>query len=110
MSTLKLTLKKIPFDVMVEGRKKLEFRKPSKWIESRLYDKKGNPRHYDFVEFRNGYGADRPYFIAEYNGFDTALGEVIMVYPPDLRVKVEQGDYTIKIGDILEKGNLEKMK
>ena len=47
--TLKLTLKKMPFEVMVTGEKKIEFRCPSKWIESRLFDKENSKRNYKFI-------------------------------------------------------------
>lgn len=66
---LRLTLKKEPFDVMVTGEKRYEFRNPSKWIFSRLYNKMGMPIHYDFVEFTNGYGKGKPMFLCEYKGF-----------------------------------------
>ncbi len=66
---LRLTLKKEPFDVMVTGEKKCEYRNPSKWIYSRLYNKMGMPKHYDFVEFTNGYGKGKPMFLCEYKGF-----------------------------------------
>jgi len=36
--TLFLSLKKQPFDVMVTGEKKEEFRKNKNWIRSRLFD------------------------------------------------------------------------
>ena len=38
MKVLRLTLKKKAFDVMVTGEKQEEFRKYSKWIESRLFN------------------------------------------------------------------------
>ena len=49
-SILKLTLKKKWFDLMIVGKKNKEFRKPSKWIDSRLIGKS-----YNFVKFTNGY-------------------------------------------------------
>ena len=50
MSTLKLSINKKAFDVMVTGEKTEEFRDESKWIMSRL------KKDYDFVQFTNGYG------------------------------------------------------
>ena len=67
--TLKLVISKKPFDVMITGEKLEEFRVPSKWIESRLFDKKGNPREYELIQFTNGYGKDRSTFTAKYKGF-----------------------------------------
>ena len=49
-----MTLKAAPYEVMVTGEKKVEFRKVSKWMESRLFSKDGD-RQYDRVVFVNGY-------------------------------------------------------
>ncbi len=38
--TLHLTLKKVWFDLMVSGIKKIEYRKPSNWIQQRLHSNK----------------------------------------------------------------------
>lgn len=69
MKILKLSLKKLPFEVMVTGEKTSEYRLPTNWIMSRLLDKNGNKKHYDLVEFTNGYGNQRPSFICEYKDF-----------------------------------------
>jgi len=66
--SLKLSLKRLPFEVMVTGEKTIEYRYPSKWIESRLY-KKDKKRAYDFIEFTNGYGKNKPFLKARYEGF-----------------------------------------
>lgn len=74
MKTLKLTLHKKAFEVMVTGEKKKEFREFSDWITSRLYsfDKEGRKtaKSYDFVEFTNGYGRNMPRFTAKFLGFE----------------------------------------
>ena len=61
---LHLTLKKEWFDLMISGKKRVEYRKPSKWIISRL------EKEYDVIRFTNGYGSDKPYFVCEYKGFE----------------------------------------
>lgn len=101
MKTLHLTLSKKPFEVMVTGEKTFEFRKPSNWIKSRLYEK-----GYDVVKFINGYGADKPYFIAEYRTFWRTKSNSAIPYSNGLIVNVEDGDFVISIGKILETGNL----
>ena len=53
------------FDLMIAGKKNKEFRKPSKWIDSRLIGKS-----YNFVKFTNGYGNDKPFFYVEYKSFE----------------------------------------
>ena len=55
---------------MVNGEKKMEFRKKGKWIESRLIDSStGVDKQYDRVSFVNGYGAGRPRFTATFKGY-----------------------------------------
>lgn len=55
---------------MVTGEKREEFRKPSKWMLSRMFNKNKDGsksfKKYDLVKFVNGYGNDKPYFIAEF--------------------------------------------
>lgn len=107
MKMLNLTLKKQPFDVMVTGEKGIEFRKRSEWILSRLIDKKTNQlKSYTHVKFVNGYGADKPYFIGIFNGFDYAQYNYSLRYSNGLLVNVEQGDIQIFLGEITERGSL----
>lgn len=97
---LYLTLSKLPFDLMINDNKKFEYRKPSEWIKSRLIGKE-----YDFVKFVNGYGKDKPYFIAEYKGYFISEKETTQIYP-NLIVKTEKGDIIIRLGNIVKRGNL----
>lgn len=108
MKTLFLTLNKPAFDVMVTGEKTWEYRKPSQWINSRLFDKQGRFREYDVVHFRNGYRTDRPYFIAEFLYVLPYPVEITktVVYSTGFSHQVSFGDFGIKLGDIIEKGNL----
>lgn len=108
MSTLHLTLKKEAFDVMVTGEKKHEWRKPSKWIESRLLDKNGRWRNYDQVKFTNGYGNSKPYFICEFICSQpcNTIVDIDFRFSNGLVVTQQKGDYVIVLGDIIEKGNL----
>ena len=105
-----LTLKKLPFEVMVTGEKREEFRKPTKWIRSRHHQKIAGGYKlnvYDYVVFTNGYGKDKPYFIAEILGFTNIshAGQRFYNYSNGLTVEVEDGDYIILVGNILETGN-----
>ena len=99
---LHLTLKKEWFYLMVSGKKNVEYRKPSKWIISRL------EKEYDFIKFTNGYGSDKPYFICEYNGFEISKQSKI-VYLDNSKIEVEEGSYMINLGKILEIGNVQKI-
>ena len=86
MKTLKLTLKKQSFDVMVTGEKCEEFREPSQWMLSRLYCKDGTRKHYDRIEYTNGYGSDRPTFTTDFCGFELVEGGVERVYSNNLKI------------------------
>lgn len=105
-NTLHLTLHLSAFEVMVTGEKRLEFRKPGKWINSRLFRKDGTKKQYDFIKFVNGYGDDKPYFICKYMGFEYEYGTFL--YSNGLEVEVSN-DYAIKCGDITEIGNYPRL-
>ena len=112
MKTLYLTVSKKPFEVMVTGEKPKEFRKPTKWIHSRLWQKKGEvdfefyePKEYDVVKITNGYIKNSPYFIAEFKGFiETGLHSTYL-YSNGLKVITEPRDIIISIGEIIEVKN-----
>lgn len=98
---LHLTLKKEWFDLMISGKKRVEYRKPSKWIISRL------EKEYDVIRFINGYGSDKPYFVCEYKGFEISKkSETINLEKSE--IQVEKGSYMINLGKILEIGNVKK--
>ena len=101
MTTLRLTLSKKPFEVMVTGEKNIEYRRVSQWIVSRLFDKQGKPREYDTIEFVNGYGKDRPRFTVVYKGF-TLLESVDETFSNGLSVIVNEPVYAVYCGEIVE--------
>ena len=107
---LRLTLSRQPFEVMVTGEKDLEFRKPSKWILSRLKNKDGSKREYDLVEFTNGYGRYCPRFLCEYLGYARYIGfNDEYEYSNGLIVQVEDDDVVISLGKVLEVYNWESI-
>lgn len=83
MNTLKLTLKKKWFDMIASGEKKEEYREIKPYWHDRLIKEviseyTLNPtaltkqtvifKEFDFVEFTNGYGSDRPKLTLECKG------------------------------------------
>ena len=98
---LYLTLSKMPFEVMVTGEKSTEYREPSKWILSRLLNK-----HYDLIKFVNGYGSDKPYFIAKYKGWEIETNPYSVDFSNGLKVTTKKGTVKIYAGEIVERGNL----
>ncbi len=108
MKTLNLTLSKLPFDVMVTGEKVFEYRKDtsSGWMRSRLYNPDSTVKKYDLVRFSHGYGAAKPYFVAEYQGFYIQNDIEEVCYTNGLIVTIYKGDFVISLGKIIESGNL----
>ena len=98
---LHLTLSKIPFEVMVTGEKSTEYRVPSKWILSRLQGK-----DYDLIKFVNGYGSDKPYFIARFKGWDFESNDCTVFFSNGLKVDSKKGMVKIYVGEIVERGNI----
>jgi signal peptidase I len=93
---LYLTVKKCWFDLLEAGDKKLEFRRPSDWIKSRL---EGNP--YDVVCFRDGYGKGARTLYTDYRGYYIASEGFSASYTNGPTVEVSAGDYVILLGDIV---------
>jgi len=73
MKILHLTLTKKWFD-RVGVDKWEEYRYFGAWIKSRLMDRDLNRKHYDAVQFRNGYHRDAPKKTFEYLGFEYGIG------------------------------------
>lgn len=99
--TLYLTLSKMPFEVMVTGEKSTEYREPSKWILSRLQGK-----DYDLIKFVNGYGSNKPYFIAKFRGWEIETNPYSVDFSNGLKVTTKKGTVKIYAGEIVERGNL----
>lgn len=70
MEELKIVIKKIYFDEIASGKKKIEYRDVKPFWQSRLYDKKGKKRMYDKIEFINGYNVDASRMITKFDGFE----------------------------------------
>jgi len=101
---LKLTLKKKWFDLMKlrdeKLRKKIEFRDPSEWIFSRLIDKNGDPKKYDLIEFKNGYGKNAPSFYCEFLGWDVEEEQTEYIFGSE-KIISEAGTIKIFLGKVL---------
>jgi len=89
--------------LLLRLKKKIEIRKPSEWVKSRL-----DNRNYRSIRFINGYGKDKPYFVCRYNSYEIATKNQILTFD-DKQVKIEIGDYLIHLGEIADKGNLDNL-
>ena len=107
------------FELMVTGEKTHEYRKPSKWIKSRLW-KNVNTRagsipcyiskEYVAVKIISGYGNTRPYFIAKFRDHLENITLYTEEYSNGLQVKVEPRDIIILLGEILKIENYDLNK
>jgi len=97
---LYLNVKKVWFDLMIVGQKKIEIRVPSQWIKSRV-----NGRYYDVIKFINGYGHSKPFFICKFLGYEISDIEKIHSFG-NIKLTQKKGDYVIKLGNVIETGNL----
>jgi len=99
MATLKLTLSKQPYEVMVSGEKNKEYRRKSKWIETRLFDKSGQLKNYEFVQFTNGYKKDSPKFISEFKGV-SVVEKLQETFSNGLQLDIKEPTYVIHLGKL----------
>ena len=111
MRVLKLTLKAMPFEVMVTGEKRYEYRRDSSWLRSRLLRPSGRHRSYDLVEFTNGYGSDRPRFVCEFlnaRKFTDKVG-LSLTYSNGLIVRLDSPLWVIGLGRIVQVSNWDRI-
>jgi hypothetical protein len=103
--TLFFNLKTEPFKAMVTGEKDEEYRDISDWMNSRLFNKDGTKREYDFVKFVLGMGDDKPFFICRYKGFKR-VKNICKKYNTGFEVKFDDEKYAVMLGEIVFKANL----
>jgi hypothetical protein len=75
MEVLKIVIKGQWFDEIAAGRKPIEYRDVSPFWTSRLFDAEGKRRHYDRIEFINGYNKDARRMVTGFEGFTTRNGK-----------------------------------
>ena len=98
-----MILKKEPYQVMVSGEKKVEYRDNTPYWTSRLFNKDGTTKEFQYVEFSNGYRKNRPQFKVEFKGVEV-IDEVKEVYSNGFRVNYpykKEGYYKIILGSII---------
>jgi hypothetical protein len=106
-----LTLHRAAFDVMVTGEKNEEFRTVTKFINNRLFDYRDEPKIIKLVKFVNGYGNDKPAFIAEYKSVQCCFEKYgycfSRTYSNGLKIRKINTEelYVINLGEVLTKYN-----
>lgn len=108
MKTLKLTLKKKWFDMILSGEKTEEYREIKDFWNRRLtrehelgghYALKGIFKTYGLVEFRNGYASDAPTMTLECKGISKGNAK------PEWSDNWQGEVFIIKLGEITSKAN-----
>ncbi len=102
---LQLNLKSLPFNVMLTGEKKVEYRDIKKWMNTRLFHKDGSPKQFDEVRFTLGYGSSQPYFICKFSGLKK-VRNVSKKYTNGLEVRFKGLRWAIRLGKITKTGNI----
>jgi len=85
---LHLNLYRKYFDQILKGEKTIEYREVTPYWSKRL-----EGRHYDVIQFRNGYAKIAPVMIVEFKGMD-------------IDNDVQGARYAIELGNILETKNV----
>ena len=109
--TLKLTLHREPFELILSGEKKKEFRNDSTsgWMRKKLFKPDGSSKHFNFVEFTNGYGRTRPWMKVEYKGFQEVTC-VFKRYSTGLTININnKNTFVIQLGKVVATRNIEKL-
>ena len=124
MKTLRLTIKKKWFDMILSGEKKEEYREVKMhWINrfitlnfghrsvrndnnviqlimsSKDHFSKNRTKNFDLVEFTNGYGKDKPQVTLECRGIEIGKGKPEWGAP-------EEDVFVIKLGKEVSRSNL----
>jgi len=96
MKILHLTLKRKWFDLIASGKKTMEYRENKPYWQKRLLNG-GDPKHFDIVRFKNGYG-NVPTMDVQFKGIAFTGSE--WCTPKNGEVLI--GDtIVIKLGDVL---------
>tara|TARA_Y100000389_G_scaffold148682_1_gene147856 strand:+ start:393 stop:857 length:465 start_codon:yes stop_codon:yes gene_type:complete len=99
-----MTLKKLPYEVMVTGEKKYEYRDNINYWTSRFYENGEVKKYIKYLTFSHGYKKDRPTFKVEFKGIEI-VDEVNEYYSNGFKVNYpykKNGYYKISLGKIIK--------
>lgn len=100
-----LNLKTEPFKVMITGEKNEEYRDIGDWMNSRVFNKDGSKRDYDYVKFVLGMGADKPVFICRFKGIKK-VKNIHKKYSTGHEVNFDNERYAVLLGEVVFTDNL----
>ena len=75
MKILHLTLMKKWFDLILAGKKRVEYREIKPYWTKRLLDENGKPKKFDIIYFKNGYSKGCRKMGVEWKGMDVVKGK-----------------------------------
>lgn len=98
MDVLHLTITKKWFDMIASGEKKEEYRDKKVYWETRLFfnSDSGQPRRWDYIEFKNGYNSTSPKIKVRFEGISIGLG--LMTWGAEL----DREYYIIQLGEVIK--------
>jgi hypothetical protein len=102
---LKLNLKTEPFKAMVTGEKNEEYRNIGDWMNSRVFNRDGIKRDYDYVKFVLGMGNDKPVFICKFKGVKK-VKNIHKKYSTGHEVNFDNERYAVLLGEVVFTDNL----
>lgn len=98
-------LKLEPFNVMVTGEKKIEYRDKGNYWDKRLTIQDGTPKSFDYVKFRHAYDSKNPFFICRYEGLKT-VKNIHVKYSTGFETNFDEEKWGVILGEIVLIGNM----
>jgi hypothetical protein len=98
-------LKTEPFKIMITGEKNEEYREVGDWMNSRIFNKDGSIREYDYVKFVLGMGADKPVFVCKFLGVKK-VKNIHKKYSTGFEVNFDGERYAVMLGEVIFTDNL----
>lgn len=95
---LNLVLKEKYYNITGEPGKMWELRKPTDWIISRLTNKDGTMKNYDFVELCNAYKKGRETKLRKFITVSFLMHNGFIILPSGEKLEHETGDLLIILG------------
>jgi len=108
-NTLFLLTEKRNVELIASGKKKIEYRRYSDWIGSRLIDyNTGEIKFYQYIKLTTMYNHGTPYVICKFEGFEICKEKIEpIVYDNGFVVNnIGPEDFIIHLGEVVETGNL----
>ncbi len=102
IKTLHLTLDRKWFDLILSGKKTIEYRECKPHWETRLEGKS-----FDEIAFTNGYGKDRPFMRVEFTDMFNSRYYCKFIGKNGEILKADTAYYAIVLGEILETRNID---